>query len=79
MVYDLLQNTFGGSLDSLQNFGNMVTFGNASGPIPPVDALVMQKGSVTLSHRQMNYTTELANEMGQPMPCSCRWQRPCED
>ena len=45
----------------LQNFGNMVTFGNASGPVPPVEPLLlMQKGSVTLSRPTlMNYTTDL--------------------
>ena len=38
VVYDSIgKNTFEGSLDSLQNFGNMVTFGNASGPVPPVE------------------------------------------
>ena len=63
MVYDSIgKTTFEGSLDSLQNFGNMVTFGNASGPVPPVEPLLlMQKGSVTLSRPTlMNYTTDLS-------------------
>ena len=40
----------------------MVTFGNASGPVPPVEPLLlMQKGSVTLSRPTlMNYTTDLS-------------------
>ena len=62
VVYDSIgKNTFEGSLDVLQNFGNMVTFGNASGPVPPVEPLLlMQKGSVTLSRPTlMNYITDL--------------------
>ena len=61
VVYDSIgKKTFEGSLDCLQNFGDMVTFGNASGPVPPVQPLLlMQKGSVTLSRPTlMNYTTD---------------------
>ena len=62
VVYDSIgKNTFEGSLDCLQDFGDMVTFGNASGPVPPVEPLLlMQKGSVTLSRPTlMNYITDL--------------------
>ena len=63
VVYDSIgKNTFQGSLDCLHNFGDMVTFGNASGPVPPVEPLLlMQKGSVTLSRPTlMSYTTDLS-------------------
>lgn len=48
VVYDSIgKDTFEGSLDSLANFGVLVTFGNASGPIPDFSPLVlMQKGSL---------------------------------
>lgn len=37
VVYDSVgKDTFQGSLDSLQPFGLMVSFGNASGPVPPM-------------------------------------------
>jgi NADPH2:quinone reductase len=38
VVYDSIgKDTFVGSLDCLRPLGMMVTFGNASGPVPPVD------------------------------------------
>ncbi len=38
VVYDSIgKDTFFGSLDCLRPLGMMVTFGNASGPVPPVD------------------------------------------
>ena len=51
VVYDGIgKDTFMGSLDALEMFGHMVTYGNASGPIDPISPLVlMQKGSLTLS------------------------------
>jgi NADPH2:quinone reductase len=52
VVYDSVgQATFEGSLDCLRPLGLMVTFGNASGPVPPVPpVLLSQKGSLFL-HR----------------------------
>src|SRR3546814_13635703 len=46
VVYDGVgKDTFIGSLDSLAPLGMMVTFGSASGPVPPVDLLMLtQKG-----------------------------------
>jgi NADPH2:quinone reductase len=36
VVYDGVgKDTFAGSLDCLRPLGMMVTFGNASGPVPP--------------------------------------------
>ena len=48
VVYDGVgKDTFMGSLDSLRPLGMMVSFGNASGPVPPFDPLLLsQKGSL---------------------------------
>ncbi|WP_242395560.1 quinone oxidoreductase family protein [Anaeromyxobacter oryzisoli] len=51
VVYDAVgKATFDASLDCLRPLGMMVTFGNASGPVPPVDpALLGRKGSLFLT------------------------------
>lgn len=51
VVYDSIgKDTFSGSLDCLRPLGMMVTFGNASGPVPPVDTLELSKrGSLFLT------------------------------
>jgi NADPH2:quinone reductase len=51
VVYDSVgQATFEGSLDCLAPLGLMVSFGNASGPVPPVNlAVLAQKGSLFLT------------------------------
>jgi NADPH2:quinone reductase len=61
VVYDSVgAATFEGSLDSLRPRGMLVTYGNASGPVPPVAPLVLnQKGSLfltrpTLAHHCAN-------------------------
>lgn len=42
--------TFEGSLDSLRPLGMMISFGNASGPVPPVNlALLAAKGSLQIT------------------------------
>ncbi|RMF09719.1 MAG: quinone oxidoreductase [Alphaproteobacteria bacterium] len=48
VVYDSVgKATFEGSLDCLQPLGLMVSFGNATGPLPPIDAGVLAaKGSL---------------------------------
>lgn len=44
------KDTFEGSLDCLKPLGMMISFGNASGPVPPVDIGVLaQKGSLKLT------------------------------
>lgn len=50
-VYDSIgQDTFEGSLDCLEPFGLMASFGNASGPVPPVNLGVLAaKGSLHLT------------------------------
>jgi NADPH2:quinone reductase len=51
VVYDSVgKETFERSLDCLRPFGLMVSFGNASGPVPPVDVLrLAAKGSLYLT------------------------------
>jgi NADPH2:quinone reductase len=51
VVYDSVGNdTFEGSLDCLARFGTMVSFGNASGPAPPVaPGVLAAKGSLYLT------------------------------
>ena len=44
------QATFDGSINSLRPVGMMISFGNASGPVPPVDlALLAGKGSLQIT------------------------------
>ncbi|MEW9920922.1 quinone oxidoreductase [Marimonas sp. MJW-29] len=44
------KDTFDGSLDSLAPLGMMISFGNASGPVPPFNLAVLgQKGSLKLT------------------------------
>jgi NADPH2:quinone reductase len=51
VVYDAVgKSTFEGSLDSLAPLGLMVSFGNASGPVPPFDiGTLAKKGSLFLT------------------------------
>ncbi|MGB0681324.1 MAG: quinone oxidoreductase family protein [Magnetovibrionaceae bacterium] len=61
VVYDSIgKDTFEASLDSLQPFGMMVTYGNASGPVPPFDpGILAQKGSLYLTRPTlMTYTAK---------------------
>ncbi|MES1201208.1 MAG: quinone oxidoreductase [Pseudomonadota bacterium] len=59
VVYDGVgKDTWDASLDSLKPLGMMVTFGNASGPIPPTSPLVlMQKGSLFLTRPTLGHYT----------------------
>ena len=64
VVYDGVgKDTFAGSLDSLRPMGMMVTYGNASGPVPPLDLLQLtQKGSLYVTRPTlMNYTAKRAD------------------
>ncbi|HEX6735766.1 MAG TPA: quinone oxidoreductase [Azonexus sp.] len=64
VVYDGVgKDTFMGSLDSLRPLGMMVTYGNASGPVPPLDLLLLsQKGSLFVTRPTlMNYTAKRAD------------------
>jgi len=64
VVYDGVgKDTFTGSLDSLRPMGMMVAYGNASGPVPPLDLLLLsQKGSLFVTRPTlMNYTAKRAD------------------
>ena len=62
VVYDSVgKDTFAASLESLQPFGLMVSFGNASGPVPPM-ALTALRGSLYLTRPTlMAHTANRAN------------------
>jgi NADPH2:quinone reductase len=55
VVYDSVgKSTFAGSLDCLRRLGLMVSFGNASGPVPPVDLLELnRRGSLFITRPSM--------------------------
>lgn len=54
------KDTFDGSLDCLRPLGFMISFGNASGPVPPVDLLKLAaKGSLKLTRQSI--FTHIAN------------------
>lgn len=60
VVYDSVgRDTFMATLDSLAPLGMFVSFGNASGPVPPFDgALLAQKGSLYFTRPTLaNYVT----------------------
>jgi len=64
VVYDGVgKDTFMGSLDCLRPMGMMVTYGNASGPVPPLDLILLsQKGSLFITRPTlMNYTAKRAD------------------
>ena len=64
VVYDGVgKDTFMGSLDSLRPLGMMVSYGNASGPVPPFDLLLLsQKGSLFVTRPTiLHYTTKRAD------------------
>jgi NADPH2:quinone reductase len=56
VVYDSVgKDTFMGSLDCLRPRGLMVSFGNASGPVPPTDlGILAQKGSLYVTRPTLN-------------------------
>lgn len=64
VVYDGVgKDTFPGSLDCLRPLGTMVSYGNASGPVPPLDLLLLsQKGSLFVTRPTlMHYTARRAD------------------
>ncbi|MFZ4534870.1 quinone oxidoreductase family protein [Propionivibrio sp.] len=65
VVYDGVgKDTFMGSLDSLRVRGMMVSFGNASGPLPLLDALLLsQKGSLFFTRPTLMHYTAKRDEL----------------
>ncbi len=65
VVYDPVgRSTFTGSLDSLRPRGLMVSFGNASGPVPPVDLLQLSsRGSLFITRPTLFHYTANRPEM----------------
>lgn len=65
VVYDSIgQATFMNSLDCLRPLGMMVSFGQASGPIPPVDiAVLAAKGSLFLTRPSLMAYTERREDL----------------
>lgn len=64
VVYDGVgKDTWGGSLDCLSPFGLMVSFGNASGPVPPFEiATLAGKGSLYVTRPTLvTYTAKRAD------------------
>lgn len=68
VVYDSVgKDTWDGSLDCLAPFGLMVTFGNASGPVPPfAPAVLAAKGSIYVT-RQTLFSHITSRERTQAM------------
>jgi len=60
VVYDSVgKATFMDSLDSLKKFGTMVSFGNASGPVPPFEPLLLSsKGSLYFTRPSLMHHIE---------------------
>jgi NADPH2:quinone reductase len=61
VVYDSVgKDTFAASIDCLAPLGLMVSYGNASGPVPPVDiSMLVAKGSLYLTRPTLaTYTTK---------------------
>jgi NADPH2:quinone reductase len=57
VVYDSVgKDVFPASLDCLSTFGMYVNFGNSSGPVPPVEPLLLsQKGSLFMTRPTLNH------------------------
>jgi len=65
VVYDAVgKDTFAGSIDSLRPRGTFVSFGNASGPVPPfAPLLLMQKGSLFFTRPTLAHYTQTTAEL----------------
>ena len=65
VVYDSVgKDTFAGSLDSLRRRGTMVSFGNASGKVPPFEpVLLSEKGSLFLTRPSLAHYTGTRPEL----------------
>jgi NADPH2:quinone reductase len=77
VVYDGIgQATFEGSLASLRPRGMMVSYGNASGPVPPFAPLLLsQRGSLFFTRPILAHYTQTAAELGARADDLFRWVR----
>jgi NADPH2:quinone reductase len=63
VVFDSVgKDTFQASMDSLRKYGLMVSYGNASGKVPPLDLSVL-KGSLFLTRPSLMAYTDLRDEL----------------
>jgi NADPH2:quinone reductase len=67
VVYDSVgKDTFMGSLDCLRPFGLLVSFGNSSGPVPPLElSLLAQKGSLYVTRPTLQTYTARREDIEQ--------------
>ncbi|MEZ6022747.1 MAG: quinone oxidoreductase [Hyphomonadaceae bacterium] len=74
VVYDGVgKDTWDASLDSLRPLGLMVTYGNASGPVPPISPLLLsQKGSLFLTRPTLFTTRRRQSSWTKPPPICSR-------
>jgi NADPH:quinone reductase len=65
VVYDSIgKDTFLGSLDCLSLFGTLVSFGNASGPVPAFEpSLLAQKGSLFITRPMLTHYIESNSDL----------------
>jgi len=65
VVYDSVgQSTFNSSLDALAPRGLLVSFGQSSGPVPPIDPLVLsRKGSLFLTRPTLAHYVPTRDEL----------------
>ncbi len=65
VVYDSVgKNTFVGSLDCLQPLGLMVSFGNASGPVPAFElSMLVQRGSLYVTRPNLAHYTATRDDL----------------
>lgn len=65
VVYDGVgKSTFQGALDSLAMLGMLVSYGNASGPVPPFEpAILSQKGSLFFTRPTLMHYTAKAEDL----------------
>jgi NADPH2:quinone reductase len=75
VVYDSVgQSTFDKSMNCLKPRGYMVLFGNSSGPVPPVDPLVLAaKGSLFLTRPGLNRYSATREEILERMRAVFGW------
>jgi len=64
VVYDSVgKNTFDKSLECLSMFGMMVTFGNSSGPVPPVNLAAQLKGHLYVTRPSLQPYSAARNDL----------------